>query len=275
MSIALITVLLFIFVLPVLIASRAYNAAELSYKYTKTSVLEEVIKSAFSAFIFHLITIKFISIFGFHIDYKFLKSLILSEPNLNLSILETDAWKIISYFITLFLISFTCFFLSRGIIRFFKIDRRFGYFRYDNFWYYLLTGEVLQIEEYGGKITKEIDNILRYVDVLTTGHDGDVLYSGILVEYQLAENDSLEFIVLATPKRQVIKEDKTKEKQREIPSKYFIIQNKDILNFNIQYKIISDPAVVVLETAPIALPIGKKITQSLVAKAKKIFKKKM
>lgn len=242
MSIALTTILLFIFVFPITVSRRAYSAGELSYKFTKSSILDEILKSLFSSLIFHLITMKIVSYWGFEINYQFLQSLIIQNESsmLDLSILNRDWLKIIAYFVLLFFVSFFFFFLSRNLIRTLKIDRKLDYFRYDNFWYYLLTGEVLHIKEYNKNIKVDLNNVTRYVNVLTKCEDGNVIYSGALVEYQLAENDTLEFIVLSTPQRQVIKEDKLREEPRIIPSKYFIIPYKEILNFNIIYKTITE-----------------------------------
>ncbi len=238
MSIALTTILLFIFVFPVTISSRAYSSGELSYKFTKSSILDEILKSVFSSLIFHLLTIKLVSYFGYEINYNFIKSLIIQSAtsNLDLSILGRDWLEIMLYFTILFILSFIFFFVFRNLIRYSKIDRKLDYFRYDNFWYYLLTGEVLHIKQYNKDTNINLAAVTRYVDVLTKSEDGNVIYSGALVEFQLAENDSLEIIVLTTPRRQVIKENKSKEKARIIPSKYFIIPYKEILNINIIYK---------------------------------------
>lgn len=238
MSIALTTILLFIFVFPVTVANRAYSSGELSYKFTKSSILDEILKSVFSSLVFHLLTIKFVSFLGYEIDYQFIKSLIIQSESsqLDLSILSKDWLNIISYFFLLFCISFAFFYLVRNLIRYFKIDRKWDFLRYDNFWYYLLSAEVLQIKEYNQDNNINLSSITRYVDVLTKSEKGNVIYSGALVEYQLAENDSLEFIVLATPKKQIIKENRLEEESRIIPSKYFVIPYKEILNFNIIYK---------------------------------------
>jgi ABC-type multidrug transport system fused ATPase/permease subunit len=222
-------------VFPVTIAKRAYSSAELSYKFTKVGLLDEILNSVFSSLVFHGVTIKLVTWLGFKINYGFIENLIFPKHNMqpDLSVLNKSFFNIFGYFILLFIISFLFFFIIRNIIRYFKIDRKIDYFRYDNFWYYLLTGEVLHIEEYSKENNNvDLNNVVRYIDVLTKTDNGDTLYSGSLVEYQLADNDSLEFIVLTNPTKQ----NTNSTNKISIPSKYFIIPYKEILNFNIVYK---------------------------------------
>lgn len=73
-------------------------------------------------------------------------------------------------------------------------------FRYDNTWYYIFSGEVLDIEKYNKNkaITSKSVNE-RVVDVLTKSDEKYVLYRGNLIDYQLNDSNSVDFIVWHLP----------------------------------------------------------------------------
>ena len=91
---------------------------------------------------------------------------------------------------------------------------------------------ITDIEKYNKNKTITSDNIeQRIVDVLTKSDEKYVLYRGSLIDYQLNDSNSVDFIVLASPRKQIIGEIVTKD----ISSNYFIIPYSEVLNINIKY----------------------------------------
>jgi hypothetical protein len=123
-------------------------------------------------------------------------------------------------------------YVVRNIVRVYKLDRKSTLFRYDNTWYYIFSGEVLDIEKYNKNKLVTSDNIgQRVVDVLTKSDEKYVLYRGSLIDYQLNDTNSVDFIVLSSPRKQIIGESETKD----ISSNYFVIPYSEVLNINIKY----------------------------------------
>ena len=175
----------------------------------------------------------FVDLIGYNIDYEIIFQLLFNPPAiLDYSNITDNVYSIFSYFISLAIISTFFGYIIRNIIRVYKLDRKSTLLRYDNTWYYIFSGEVLDIEKYNKNKTITSDKIeQRIVDVLTKSDEKYVLYRGSLIDYQLNDSNSVDFIVLASPRKQIIGESETKD----ISSNYFIIPYSEVLNINIKY----------------------------------------
>ena len=132
---------------------------------------------------------------------------------------------------------------SKTIVRDLKIDRRIKLFRFQNYWHYLLTGEVLEFPRVHMSSTGTPD--LTFVDALVHTHEGSIIYKGILEEYSLTKTGSgLETITLSNVKRRYLKSDSAsrllffRKKQNpyyEIPGELFVIRYNMIINLNVTY----------------------------------------
>ena len=89
-----------------------------------------------------------------------------------------------------------------------RLDRRYKLLRYRNYWHYLLRGG---IREFGGVgpllSTGRGEVAYTYVDVVVGGDGGDVLYNGVLVDYELARGGELDTLVLTNVSRRAMRED--------------------------------------------------------------------
>jgi len=234
MNLALSSLFAILIVTPALFARRIYFTGELSSKYTNNNITTEIISSVFVSFIFHCIWIDVVSWFGFIIDFSTIIKLLTGKiDKYTVDVISTSFSKILWYFITLTIISSSITFLIRNIIRKTKLDRKFSVFRYGNLWYYILSGEILDIKKYNKENFSNDDVTERIVDVLTIEGDKQFLYRGQITEFQLAENESLEYIVLKYPRKREI--GTVKEVDKTIPSNYFVIPFREILNINVKF----------------------------------------
>lgn len=231
MNIAFGTILVILLILPGLICRKIYYSGELSKKFINQTFLDELLNSIYIAFFIHLITILIVLRFDYIIDYDLIYKLLIGSNVVTLSSLNINPWNILLYFILATLPSITISFSWRNFLRTAKLDRKIKYLRYDNKWHYILSGEILQFKENNGNKIN-LKKIRRYVDVLVKTKDYDILYSGIIVDYQLSRDNSFEFIVLSEPKYKKFGSD---DIQKEIPSTYFVIPYKEILNVNLTY----------------------------------------
>jgi hypothetical protein len=233
MNLAISSLIIFIIVSPAILARRIYFTKELSKSFVSRNTLQEIFSSIFLSFVLHFLWSGFVELIGHKIDYKIIFQLLFNPQAItDYSNITTNIYKIFTYFITLAIISTLLGYVFRNIVRVYKFDRKSTLFRYDNTWYYIFSGEVLDIEKYNKNKLVTSDNIgQRVVDVLTKSDEKYVLYRGSLIDYQLNDTNSVDFIVLSSPRKQIIGESETKD----ISSNYFIIPYSEVLNINIKY----------------------------------------
>ncbi|CAA0193231.1 hypothetical protein [Tenacibaculum maritimum] len=176
---------------------------------------------------------------------------------------------IITFFIySLFVFTFSSFIgwaLSR-LIRIRKWDKKYKLFRYKNQWYYIFSGEVLNMKKFkeAHKVSFKNDKgslqstLLTYADILVSvseQNDRKELYTGFVVDYDLKGDDisQLDKIYLIDTHRykkkekvfdkngkEIIEEnsEETPIKSRNrlrVPGDIFILKAKNIVNLNLTY----------------------------------------
>ncbi len=166
------------------------------------------------------------------------------------------------YSIGVFLFAtFLGWFCSR-LIRFLKWDKKYKLFRYSNQWYYIFSGEVLNLKKFeeahkfSFKNNKghEQDTLMTYADILVSvseQNDRKELYTGYVVDYDLKSDDisQLDKIYLIDTHRYKKKEKVIDENGKEIkdenptqsrnrlkvPGDIFVLNAKNIVNLNLTY----------------------------------------
>lgn len=166
------------------------------------------------------------------------------------------------YSVGVFLLAtFLGWFCSR-LIRFLKWDRKYKLFRYSNQWYYIFSGEVLNLKKFeeAHKFSfknnkgQEQDTLMTYADILVSvneQNDRKELYTGYVVDYDLKSDDisQLDKIYLIDTHRYKKKEKVIDENGNEIkdenptlsrnrlkvPGDIFVLNAKNIVNLNLTY----------------------------------------
>ncbi len=150
------------------------------------------------------------------------------------NILKNSLPQILVYH--LILITFGMFFgfFFRKIIRYFKWDRKYRFFRFSNKWYYIFSGECLDFPDVNGsyeEIGVKIVNLLCDI-----GSGESVIYSGYFSDYYLDGQGKLESIQISEPYRRFLsKDNKQKNRFYDIPSRYLLIPAETIVNINMLY----------------------------------------
>lgn len=92
---------------------------------------------------------------------------------------------------------------TRAFVRWRKFDRRYTWLRYDNQWHYLLTGEILETPDLQPAVGLADASLIDFVfvDVLVKLEKGNMLYSGILVDYELGADGGLRTLYLRQTRR--------------------------------------------------------------------------
>jgi hypothetical protein len=233
MNLAISSLVIFLIVSPAILARRIYFTKELSKAFVFRNTLQEIFSSIFLSFVLHFVGLRIVRCIGYNVDYEIILKLLFNPQSiLDYSNITNNTQRIFTYFIMLSLLSSVIGYIVRNIVRVCKLDRKSNLLRYDNTWYYIFSGEVLDIEKYNKNKAVTSDSIeQRVVDVLTKSDEKYVLYRGSLIDYQLNDSNSVDFIVLASPRKQILGESETKV----ISSNYFIIPYSEVLNINIKY----------------------------------------
>jgi hypothetical protein len=233
MNIATVSLAIFFLLAPAILARRIYFTKELSKSFTSKNTLRELFSSVFLAGLIHAFWIIVVQSCGYIIDFDIVFRLLFDARSINdYSNITENIYKIISYFLSLTAIAMVSSYFFRNMVRVNGWDRKYSFLRYDNNWYYLFSGEVWDIPSYSESEITSADIDQRVIDILVDTDDGQTIYRGNLVDYQLNKDNGVDYIVLSYP-----------EKKREgqelelINSSYFIIPYDGIININLRYLI--------------------------------------
>ncbi len=251
MNIALATLTLLVILYPGFLFRRFYFTEEFSREYFKQSVTDLIFSSILPGFLIHFIGY-FLFIKGrTQIDVITIGTLLSGTSDADK---VTRAFKavyekspfIISYFAGVSFVGMTAGFLTKLIVRNFKLDRKIKLFRFQNEWHYIFSGEILDFPKVPGK-AEDID--CSYVDALVKTDEGSVIYTGLLADYILTKEGGIDRIYLTDVKRRFLKDDiikaanaSTEQKQTEeesryyyLPGQFFIIPYNLVINLHITY----------------------------------------
>jgi hypothetical protein len=246
MSITLIAVFAVLFSFPGYIFIRSYYSASFSIKFTKIDLYHELIYSLFPSLIIHSIAIWLTKKFGYPLNIhevfiNYCQSLINVLANISLR-------GFVFYNIWVWVLSFFAGNICRIIIKNLGCDIIFESLRYPNSYYYLLSGEIRDIEYINRRKGFERMNVmlpsvrpsrkigLKVIDVLVKVNGSLILYRGILNHYTLAADNKLDKIFLIVASKSNFLNDSTEDHIfKKIPGAHFVIDGNDIININMSY----------------------------------------
>ncbi|WP_299672025.1 hypothetical protein [uncultured Polaribacter sp.] len=178
---------------------------------------------------------------------------------------------IIKFFIYSFVVStFSALtgFISSRLIRFQNWDKKFKLFRFKNQWYYIFSGEVLNMKKFEeahkvslkGNKGKDQNILMTYADILVSvsdQNDQKELYTGYVVDYDLKSDDitQLDKVYLIDTHRYKrkekilnnqgieIKDEQSTQEEKpiksrnrlKVPGDIFILKASKIINMNLTY----------------------------------------
>ena len=125
--------------------------------------------------------------------------------------------------------------LSGRLIRISHLDTKFKLLRFKNYWFYLLNGQQFEFKKLRHLKESNKRHVFTKADVLIDSNSKTHLYSGIVVDYELSDNDctSLNKIMLQNAERYSLKEDK--RVPVEIPGNLLIVDCQNLKNINLTY----------------------------------------
>jgi hypothetical protein len=135
--------------------------------------------------------------------------------------------------------------LGHRAVRRLKLDHLTKTFRFDNYWYYMLTGEVLDFRENAGE-GRAVDGV--YVSAVVDHASGSYLYRGIVSDFTFDRDGALDTIVLTDAHRRKLADDREEgglrapvgpsepdERYYEIRGDFLVLRSAEIRTLNLDY----------------------------------------
>lgn len=237
-------VVLILIILPGLIYRRLYFYGEFSKEFKSRYNLVSLIAIAIIPGIINLVSVFFFyDTFFNEVDlgevidkfkdinnenFRFKKS----EETPIKKILNTRAIPFIGF---LYLTSFLIGSVLGRLVRISKIDTKFKLLRFKNYWFYLFNGQHTSFKKmkHLKKINKK--HIFTKADILIDSNSKTHLYSGIIVDYELHENecDTLSKVMLQNAERYGIRDGK--RVSLEVPGNLLVVDCSSMKNINLTY----------------------------------------
>ena len=135
----------------------------------------------------------------------------------------------------LYLISIMFGLVSGRFIRISRIDTKFKLLRFKNYWFYLFNGQHTGFKKMRHLKEKNKKHLFTKADILIDSGSKPLLYSGIVVDYELDSNDStiLSKVMLEKAERYSLRENQRVPVQ--IPGQILIVDCSAIKNINLTY----------------------------------------
>ncbi|OQD44104.1 hypothetical protein BUL40_00685 [Croceivirga radicis] len=242
MNLAFSTILIFLILAPGFVFRISYNSTRLSVKKKDVTLINELTSSIIPSIIFQVIFLFLIEkLSNYYIDFQVLGNLILGNDDGKIITesfqnIRLNLAPIFYYNIGLFSLAYLLGHSARGIVRYFKWDRKYRFLRFSNKWFYILRGECLDFP-YVPDTYEDIS--FQIVDVLCSIEGRRVIYMGEMFDYYIDGNGDLEAIHIRYPVRKEFDKNSvlngTDTRQKEISSRFLIIPMKNIININIRY----------------------------------------
>ncbi len=248
------SVLVLLMVAPGLAFFRAYHSGKFSIRYSKLTITDQVFRSVVPAITGQLIIFWLIEeCSSYSVDLQTLGVILLGSKDdtllkTTLAEISTQLGMILSYHLAVIGIGGLLGWLIRKLVRWRKWDRKFPVLRYDNPYHYLFTGEILETKDFCAVVelgdAERIDFV--FVDVVVKMDRNPMLYSGILIDYQLGSDGGMKNLYLRVVRRKYLAIQKANEASEsglmtdlytyyDVKGDVLLIPNEQILNLNLTY----------------------------------------
>lgn len=161
-------------------------------------------------------------------DFRFKKSV--DTPIKKL--INKEAFPFIGF---LFLTSILIGSISGRFIRITRLDTKFKLLRFKNYWFYLFNGQHTSFKKMKHLKIKNKKHVFTKADILVDSNSKNHLYSGIIVDYELHENecDTLSKIMLQNAERYSLRDGK--KVPVDIPGNLLVVDCSSLKNINLTY----------------------------------------
>jgi hypothetical protein len=200
MNIAFGALILLLLLIPGLFFRVAYLNVRYSGKTFKSTIIDETLLALAPAFIIQVGGFLFVEkVLGFSVSLQTVYQLIISSASFkDFDILRNSLGWFLLYSIVLWIISWGLGNGVRNIIKYFRLDYKYPIFRFQNSWYPILKGTIVNFPGYQ-HLQANIQ--LVWIDVIVETKEGSYIYSGIIDDFFLSKDEGLDRIYLKNVRR--------------------------------------------------------------------------
>jgi hypothetical protein len=149
--------------------------------------------------------------------------------------------------------------VSRVLVRWAKLDRKWKILRFKNQWYYVFSGEIFEMKKFkkASKVLlknqrKTKDILLAKADILIKGAEGAELYTGYVADYDLNPNDiskldnvylidAIRYKTVALESGELNLKNPERTEKKPIPGELFVLNTATMININVSYLLQKEP----------------------------------
>ncbi len=250
MNVAASTIILLGLLLPAIAFRRFYYTGEFSRQYVTEDFVRLVLRTSALACVLHLAAYVIVGWLypGLRYGYGLAVEALLGDGK---DVASTfGAWRGRTAFFTLYVTLIACGGLLGAASRYSIVslgwDRSVKLFRFQNYWHYLLRGGIRDFTQVRDLLAGGRDSVsFTFVDVLVSSSEGDMLYDGMLVDYELKPDNQLEALILTDARRRPLRNDNPDREPQEpsvraarfyrVVGDIFVVPAAQIKNYNLRY----------------------------------------
>jgi hypothetical protein len=254
MNFAFPALLVFLLVLPGIILRYSYARGPWGWASPTSMrrVSEELAYGVAFALVLHAVWLALVRWLGFQPDVAAMVLMLLGnfgEQSQHLDrVLDSVAGYypgIAGYLVSLYGAAAVAGNLGHRAVRQLRLDHLTKTFRFDNYWFYMLTGEVLDFRE-NAEDGREVDGV--YCSAVVDHASGSYLYRGIVSDFTFDREGALDTIVLMDAHRRRLTDDRAEDEPRppvgpaapdgryyEIRGDFLILRTSEFRTLNLDY----------------------------------------
>ncbi len=237
MEIAISSIVIIVLLLPGISFNKGFYSSKFSRQYLTNDFFSLLINTLLPSIAFYLLAFPIIYfIFDYYYDFKILLGLVSSNDTLvenSIILIEKFIIQIFCFQFSINIIAFIIGICSRNLILKHSLDTKFPILRFNNIWHYFISGRFLEYNNILQNDTPE-DVDLTFVDALININDQTFIYTGILIDYELGKDGSLELITITQVQRKLVTGNDNGN-YKDIRGNYLILKYSDLVNLNFTF----------------------------------------
>jgi len=233
MEFAVSAIFLIVLLLPGFILQTAYTKGFWRWNSptSNRSLSEQIPAGVVLAGVLHVIWCSVAIALGYKIDLSAIFMLLTGayghdEAHFDraVSALTNNASKIILYFASLYVLAASIGYVLHFAVRRLRLDKTTRIFRFNNHWFYLLSGEIAHFADSPIQIDDEIDGI--WLTTVVHHSDADYVYKGVVTDFFYDREGNLDRVYLIVAARRKLADDRKGEEigSPESESRYYPIE---------------------------------------------------
>lgn len=214
MNVAASSLLILWLLLPAVAFRRGYYSGAFSKQYFTEGFGTLILRAFLLAVVLH--TGAFTALWASGVElagaYPTVLRYVFSDGETHLVAIAPRAWSLLALTGGLIPVGAVTGYLVHRVVRRWRLDRRFKSLRFRNYWHYVLRGEIREFADAKALFPSRRKVIgYTFIDALAATSEGDVIYDGILVDYELGSDNEIQFLVLTGTRRRHLRADRPTE----------------------------------------------------------------